>query len=105
MFSPCVTPGLCAASQRRQTDRQGISDVFSICSGRTDMTGEDEKERRFHGVHEESGGGVAYEDLLPDVNHYLSEKPVERCCTLCGTLSPLILNSGQGLSMMPSSSL
>lgn len=68
------------------------------------MTGEDEEERHFHGVRrDELGRGVASEDLLPHINHYLSESPVKHCCTHCGTLSPLIYHKGQGLSMMLSS--
>ena len=58
VFSPCLAARLCAASQHRQTDRQGISDVFTICSGRTDMMGEDEEERHFHGVRRQGWGGV-----------------------------------------------
>lgn len=43
------------------------------------MMGEDEEERHFHGVREDKGGrGVSVsEDLLPDINHYLSERPVK----------------------------
>ncbi len=84
VFSPCLAARLCAVSQDRQTDRQGISDVFTICSGRTDVMGEDEEERHFHGVRRQGWG--ASEDLLPDINHYLSERPLKHWCTLCGTV-------------------
>lgn len=71
MFSRCATARLCAASQDRQTDRQGFSDVFTICSGRTDKMGDAEEERHFHSV-QGARWGVS-EDLLPDINHYLSQ--------------------------------
>lgn len=101
MFSPCVAAKLCAASQDRQTDRQGISDVFTICSGRTDMMGDDREERHFHGVRRDRWG-VA-EDLLPDINHHLQQRPVKHCCIIYGTLSCLTWNKGQGLLVILSS--
>ncbi len=94
----CKAARLCAASQDRQTDRQGIGDVFTICSGRTVVMGDDEEERHFHGVRRQSRG--ASEDLLPDITHYLSQRPVKHWCACCGTLSALTWKTGQGLTMM-----
>lgn len=88
VFSPCLAARLCAASQDRQTDRQGISDVFTICSGRTDMMGEDEEERHFHGVRRQGWGGVRgfttrRQPLL------IREASQTLVCTLCGKMSSL----------------
>ncbi len=94
----CKAARLCAASQDRQTDRQGIGDVFTICSGRTVVMGDDEEERHFHGVRRQSRG--TSEDLLPDITHYLSQRPVKHRCACCGTLSALTWKTGQGLTMM-----
>lgn len=98
VFSSCLTARLCAVSQDRQTDRQDISDVFTICSGRTGMMGRDEKER--HLFSQCMKRWMVSEDLLPDIYCYqLSQRSGKRRAP-CGTLSTLTWNKGQRWSVM-----
>lgn len=98
VFSYCLTARLCAASQDRQTDRQDISDVFTICSGRTEMMGRDEKER--HLFSQRMKRWMVSEDLLPDIYCYqLSQRSGKRRAP-CDTLSTLTWNKGQRWSVI-----
>ena len=103
VFRSCLMVRLCAASQDRQTDRQGISDVFTICSGRADMMGEDEDQRDIFMVYEETvflwGGLRIYYQTTAYTYQREREITVKHRHTLCGTLSCLNLSKDKRSSV------